>query len=98
MTTQDERAVVADLCSRLALLRAELVRLAGACQAAVAADAAGEADPLAVVRAELARPPARKPRQGRCTGSRGSARSPWPLFSQAGGGGGDQPPGFVAPG
>ncbi len=78
MMTEDERAVVADLQARLALLRAEVTRLAGACQAAVAADAAGEADPLAVVRAELAKPPGRKPRRGRRTGSSGSGPGIWP--------------------
>ncbi len=41
--------------SLLALLRAEYARLAAAARAAVAAGAAGEADPLAYVRAELAR-------------------------------------------
>jgi hypothetical protein len=41
--------------SLLALLRAEYARLAAAARAAVTAAAAGEADPLVYVRAELAR-------------------------------------------
>lgn len=40
---------------RLALLRAEYARLVAAARASVAAAAAGQADPLVYVRAELAR-------------------------------------------
>jgi hypothetical protein len=86
MMTEDERAKVTDLRLRLALLRAELTRLAGACQAAVAADAAGEPDPLAVVRAELAKPPDWDPRWGLRMGSPSPACLPGPLLSQVGDG------------
>jgi hypothetical protein len=86
MMAEDERAKVADLQLRLTLLRAELTRLAGACQAAVAADVAGEPDPLAVVRAEMAKPPDWDPCWGFRAGSPSPACLPGPLLSQVGDG------------
>ena len=51
----DSVAEVEEARSLLAILRTEYARLAAAARAAVAADVAGDPDPLAYVRAELVR-------------------------------------------